>query len=1060
LNRTIRKTCLLIALVAATSLAQENWTQQFPANSPSPRHGAAMAYDAVHQQTVLFGGICSNAPSSTCNAGAGQETWLWNGSNWNLASSSGPASRFYSVMAWDPIRQRVVLFGGNSSSGGILSDTWEWDGTTWSQLASGGPSFSNPSYMAYDPLGSRIVLLIHGDYVYGTFVPPQTWFLSSYGNTWTRQLPTHPTFNLDDGGIVYDPNRQHIVMQSMDMLSSGTDLVSNTYVLAEGTPDWVVQSPLHSPPPMFGGASYSWDGSSKQIMRFGGSPWFYANGNDSSDTWEWSGIDWTQLTPATHPYQRDSAAMAYDAARQQVVLFGGESVSPSPTTDLGDTWTFQGIPSTQVIITVPAGVQFTFNGQTYTGSQTINVAPGSYTLSIVSPQAVGVGTQAVFASWSDGGAQTHTVNVEAPIGLTGTFKNQYLLTTSANPTNGGTVTQLSVNSNGPYYDAGTLVSVFESPAAGFSFTGWSGACGGTGACLVTMNAPATVTGSFLVLTYPVTVNVPPGVKYSILGFTLTGSATLVLPAGSYSLSIASQQVSSAGTQETFVSWSDGGAQAHNLVVTSSAVTVTGTFTTQYLLTAIATPAGHGSVVGGGWYAAGSPVGVLAVAAPGYTFQYWSGACSGSTCLVFMTGPLTVTANFSPPLTWVQLFPTTSPPPRSASAMVWDTARLEGVLFGGYQTSALLNDTWVFNGTNWSAKSPVTSPSPRNGHRMVYDSANNLTVLFGGGNGNSLSDTWVWNGTNWIQESPANSPSPRYTFGMAYDAARAKTVLFGGSLGNGHILNDTWLWDGLNWTQVFPAHVPAVRSSPAMAYDATRQVTVLFGGLGTNSVTDIPLNDTWIWNGSDWVQQAPASSPLPRSDAGMAYDASHQQMLLFGGGLPNGATLGDTWTWDGTNWTQRPAALSPSTRSDPAMAFDAVHLQPVLFGGSSFAGIFGDTWEWVAPTVSLVAQPPYVINTNGSAFFEIGVQLQNQGNVPVTNLSISSALFAGVTASSFVTPTSIAILNPGASAFFTAQFPLSAIPVSRVAAFIAQGTYSAAGVTGSAWTENIRALHIQ
>jgi hypothetical protein len=344
--------------------------------------------------------------------------------------------------------------------------------------------------------------------------------------------------------------------------------------------------------------------------------------------------------------------------------------------------------------------------------------------------------------------------------------------------------------------------------------------------------------------------------------------------------------------------------------------------------------------------------------------------------------------------------------------------------------------------------------------MAYDAGNSQVVLFGGVNGNSLSDTWIWNGSNWIEQSPATSPPPRQYFGMAYDAARARTVLFGGANTSGHPLNDTWLWDGTHWTQAFPAHVPPARSSLMMAYDAARQVTILFGGLGTNGVTDIPLNDTWIWNGTDWIQQAPASSPSARSDAGMTYDASHQQMLLFGGSLSSGAALGDTWTWDGTNWTQRPAAVSPSARLDPALAFDGAHQRPVLFGGLSNDGSLSDTWEWVAPTVNLVVQGVLVITPPGSAFFQVGVELVNQGNVPVTNLSVSGAKFGGVSASAFVGPASIPLLAAGATASFTAQFPVSAIPAGGSATFTAQGTYSAAGIVGAAWTDNIRTLHIQ
>jgi uncharacterized repeat protein (TIGR02543 family) len=46
------------------------------------------------------------------------------------------------------------------------------------------------------------------------------------------------------------------------------------------------------------------------------------------------------------------------------------------------------------------------------------------------------------------------------------------------------------------YATGTVVHLRAVPAAGSTFTGWSGACSGTGACSVTMDASKTVTATF------------------------------------------------------------------------------------------------------------------------------------------------------------------------------------------------------------------------------------------------------------------------------------------------------------------------------------------------------------------------------------------------------------------------------------------------------------------------------------------------------------------------------------------------------------------------------------
>ena len=46
------------------------------------------------------------------------------------------------------------------------------------------------------------------------------------------------------------------------------------------------------------------------------------------------------------------------------------------------------------------------------------------------------------------------------------------------------------------YAAGTSVTLVATPDAGATFTGWSGACTGTGTCSVTLDADRTVTASF------------------------------------------------------------------------------------------------------------------------------------------------------------------------------------------------------------------------------------------------------------------------------------------------------------------------------------------------------------------------------------------------------------------------------------------------------------------------------------------------------------------------------------------------------------------------------------
>jgi len=109
------------------------------------------------------------------------------------------------------------------------------------------------------------------------------------------------------------------------------------------------------------------------------------------------------------------------------------------------------------------------------------------------------------------------------------------------------------------------------------------------------------------------------------------------------------------------------------------------------------------------------------------------------------------------------------------------------------------------------------------------------------------------------------------------------VLFGGNhLG---VLDDTWEWDGTDWLQRTPAHQPSARDGHAMAYDSARGVVVLFSGYGL-------LSDTWEWDGTDWTQRTPTQQPSGRLAHAMAYDSARSAVVLFGGS----PRYSDTWLY--------------------------------------------------------------------------------------------------------------------------------------------------------------------
>jgi hypothetical protein len=276
-------------------------------------------------------------------------------------------------------------------------------------------------------------------------------------------------------------------------------------------------------------------------------------------------------------------------------------------------------------------------------------------------------------------------------------------------------------------------------------------------------------------------------------------------------------------------------------------------------------------------------------------------------------------------------------PRTVCLLAVAVAWLAALGVPGVSQSAALASS---PGLTWTQQHPAASPPARWDAAMAYDAATGDIVLFGGhGKHNvTLGDTWTWDGSTWTKQHPATGPPARQGAAMAYDAATSDIVLFGGYNGNshGHTFGDTWTWDGSTWTKQHPATSPLGRAGASIAYDAATSNVVLFGGF---------LLGTWTWDGSTWTKQQPAISPPLRGYASMAYDAATSDVVLFGGNKRTEVRLGDTWTWDGSVWTKQHPATSPPARTGAAMAYDAATSDIVLFGGLGTHGTLSGTWSW-------------------------------------------------------------------------------------------------------------------
>ena len=291
------------------------------APAPSPRDKASMAYDGLHGQVVLFGGL---------NGDYLGDTWTWDGTAWTRPTPKHePRPRGASAMAYDATRARTVLFGGCcDDNGSSFGDTWTWDGEDW-RLRS--PAHSPPprwgAMIASDAKRRQVVLFGGFDeveYLNDTW----TWD----GRDWTQRTPVHTPGPRAVSGITWDSFRRQIVL--FGGYSYGGPL-GDTWTW-DGT-DWTKRAPAHAPPARsFMGMGF--DDGHGQAVVFGGTP----QGNEEAldDTWTWDGADWTERSPPHAPTTRLGPALAFDGLRSDMVLFGG--FDPTNAGYLGDTWTWDG----------------------------------------------------------------------------------------------------------------------------------------------------------------------------------------------------------------------------------------------------------------------------------------------------------------------------------------------------------------------------------------------------------------------------------------------------------------------------------------------------------------------------------------------------------------------------------------------------------------------------------------------------------------------------------------------------------------------------------------------
>lgn len=681
--------CLLVVLCGASSayLNAQTWTQY----GPVPRFAHTGVFDPSTKQTIVFGGQDA-ATKSDLN-----DLWLVStGTDKHItdtsvtATGTAPAPRYGHVATYDPSTNRMTVFGGGlGTPGACANDVWVLDGAN-------GVSGS-PAWLELSPFGTLPTARIHSSAVYD---PTSNSMIVFGGNNCSKSY-----FN--DVWVLSDANGEG------------------------GTPAWKKLTPSGTPPSVRESAAVIYDSANNVMTIYGGD----GNGVPLGDVWTLSNANgsggtpvWTQLTPTgTAPMARTGVSAIYDNVHDRMTVFGGFY----KTVTLTDSWVLSfpnGIGGT------PAWTKLTPTGTApsvgyysavydtsvnamyiFAGSSSANKLAGDDHAFILS-NANGIGTSA----WTRGGPATRYAQstfYDSVSNAMFVFGGQHALT----------------NTN--FSDYWELKNVIGSNNLQWVSVTVGTVKGGTRPASRGGHVAAydSVSNHMMVFGGEEGFPKPCANDYWVL----TGANNVV------------------GAKPTWIS-----------------ETISGTLPTARAHHSGAYDSTTNSLIVFGGYDCTST----------YFNDVWvlsnANAASGT-------------------LAWTQLSPTgDGPSPRESASAVYNSTTNTLTVFGGDAgASSLFGDIWVLSNANgtggtpaWTEMTATGGPTARSGHTATYDSVNNLMTIYGGWNGTALlSDTWVLSVANgqggtpaWSQILPLSTPPLRRFHSAIYDPVHNQMNIFGGS----------------------------------------------------------------------------------------------------------------------------------------------------------------------------------------------------------------------------------------------------------------------------------------
>jgi len=310
--------------------------------APSARYGAKMIFDPVNERIILYGG----RTDSLIGLKYFDDLWTFDIQNqtWTpLRSEPRPAGRLSPGMVYDPIGHQIILFGGHTKQDRI-NETWTYDlaADRWEEvLPQNSPPPRSDMGMVYDEANEVVILF--GGYCRDDLreLCDDTWAFDPQTDTWTEMNPqNHPPITYGHS-LTYDPLNMQSLLSGGHMSEIKDGVFSS---IGYGETLWrysypnnawdEIPSTSNHPNPRYWHMA-DFEQPSGQLFIFGGD-----GGNGFlADTWIFNSTaeTWMKINVKDAPSPRLNASLIYDPVNDVFLLFGGYLVDRS---SMQDTWIF------------------------------------------------------------------------------------------------------------------------------------------------------------------------------------------------------------------------------------------------------------------------------------------------------------------------------------------------------------------------------------------------------------------------------------------------------------------------------------------------------------------------------------------------------------------------------------------------------------------------------------------------------------------------------------------------------------------------------------------------